>query len=80
MSPSLVPLFRRAITGSLDRIDIRGKGGVKLADAWEDGPITYLGLQVMGFPNLFTLVGPHTAQPSATSAFAAIYRWSGWPI
>jgi cation diffusion facilitator CzcD-associated flavoprotein CzcO len=48
-----------AITGSLDRIDIRGKAGVKLADAWEDGPITYLGLQVKGFPNLFTLVGPH---------------------
>jgi cation diffusion facilitator CzcD-associated flavoprotein CzcO len=47
------------ITGSLDRIDIRGKGGKSLKDAWEDGPVTYLGLQVAGFPNLFTLVGAH---------------------
>lgn len=48
-----------AVTGALDRIDIRGKGGVVLKDAWADGPATYLGLQVEGFPNLFTLVGAH---------------------
>jgi cyclohexanone monooxygenase len=48
-----------AITGGLDRIDIRGKRGASLADTWDDGPVTYLGLQVAGFPNLFTLVGPH---------------------
>jgi cyclohexanone monooxygenase len=48
-----------AVTGSLDRIDIRGKGGVALKDVWKDGPTTYLGLQIAGFPNLFTLVGAH---------------------
>ena len=48
-----------AITGALDRIDIRGVGGLKLKDKWRDGPRTYLGLQSVGFPNLFTLVGPH---------------------
>ena len=48
-----------AITGALDRIDIRGVGGLKLKDKWQDGPRTYLGLQSVGFPNLFTLVGPH---------------------
>ncbi len=47
------------ITGSLDLIDIRGKGGHSLKDVWEDGPVTYLGLQILGFPNLFTLVGAH---------------------
>ena len=47
------------VTGAIERIDIRGKGGVSLAETWDDGPITYLGLQVCGFPNLFTLVGPH---------------------
>ena len=47
------------VTGSLDRIDIRGKGGVRLNDQWADGPVTYLGLQVAGFPNFFTLVGAH---------------------
>lgn len=47
------------VTGSLDRIDIRGKEDRKLVDAWADGPSTYLGLQARGFPNFFTLVGPH---------------------
>lgn len=47
------------VTGSLDRIDIRGRGGQTLKDAWIDGPSTFLGLQARGFPNFFTLVGPH---------------------
>jgi (2,2,3-trimethyl-5-oxocyclopent-3-enyl)acetyl-CoA 1,5-monooxygenase len=48
-----------AVTGALDRIDIRGTGGRSLKDAWQDGPLTYLGLQSTAFPNFFTLVGPH---------------------
>jgi cation diffusion facilitator CzcD-associated flavoprotein CzcO len=47
-----------AMTGSLVRIDIEGAGGRKLADAWADGPRTFLGLQVAGFPNMFTITGP----------------------
>jgi len=47
-----------AMTGSLLRMDIRGTGGLRLADAWKDGPRTYLGLQIAGFPNLFTITGP----------------------
>lgn len=50
-----------AITGAFDRIDIEGAGGLKLRDKWHDGPITYLGIQVAGFPNLFTLAGPQGA-------------------
>ena len=50
-----------AITGGFDRIDIRGTGGERLKQKWADGPRTYLGLQVAGFPNLLTLVGPHNA-------------------
>ena len=50
-----------AITGAFDRIDIQGRGGKRLKDKWADGPQTYLGLQVEGFPNLLTLVGPHNA-------------------
>ena len=46
------------ITGSFDRIDIRGEGGVKLKDKWDEEVRTYLGIQVVGFPNMFTLVGP----------------------
>ncbi|MGI9423392.1 MAG: flavin-containing monooxygenase [Hyphomicrobiaceae bacterium] len=50
-----------AITGAFDRIDIRGRNSASLKDKWADGPQTYLGLQVAGFPNLLTLVGPHNA-------------------
>jgi cation diffusion facilitator CzcD-associated flavoprotein CzcO len=50
-----------AITGSFDRIDISGVDGLKLKDKWKGGPKTYLGVQVEGFPNLFMVMGPHTA-------------------
>ncbi|MGV9802172.1 flavin-containing monooxygenase [Mycobacterium sp. NPDC003449] len=47
-----------AMTGSFDNIDIKGRGGVKLADAWHDGPVTYLGFQTPDFPNLIMIGGP----------------------
>jgi len=50
-----------AITGAFDRIDIRGEDGQRLRDEWADGPATYLGLQVAGYPNLFSIVGPQNA-------------------
>ncbi len=54
-----------AMTGALLKIDIRGSGGVSLRDKWAEGPRTYLGLQVAGFPNLFTITGP--GSPSVLS-------------
>ena len=50
-----------AVTGALTRMDIRGENGIALKDKWADGPRTYLGLQIGGFPNLFTVVGAHNA-------------------
>jgi cation diffusion facilitator CzcD-associated flavoprotein CzcO len=50
-----------AITGAFDRIDFRGVGGARLKDKWRNGPETYLGLMVEGFPNMLMLMGPHTA-------------------
>ena len=47
-----------AMTGSLLRMGIMGRDGLSLNDAWAAGPRTYLGLQVPGFPNLFTITGP----------------------
>jgi cyclohexanone monooxygenase len=47
-----------AMTGALNAIDIRGRGGVRLKDQWRDGPRTYLGLAIAGFPNMFTVTGP----------------------
>lgn len=59
-----------AMTGALSRIDIRGRGGIGLAEFWAtQGPLSYLGLAVAGFPNLFTVQGP--GSPSAATNFVA---------
>jgi cation diffusion facilitator CzcD-associated flavoprotein CzcO len=50
-----------AITGSFDRIDIRGVDGQRLKERWKYGPETYLGVMVNGFPNMMMLIGPHMA-------------------
>jgi len=47
-----------AMTGALDRIDIGGRGGQRLRDAWAEGARTLLGVQTAGFPNFFTVTGP----------------------
>ena len=47
-----------AMTGALLRMNITGVGGQTLEEKWAEGPKTYLGLQVAGFPNLFTITGP----------------------
>jgi len=54
-----------AMTGTLFKIDIRGRGGRTLKDKWEAGPRTYLGLMAEGFPNLFMITGP--GSPSVLS-------------
>jgi cyclohexanone monooxygenase len=47
-----------AMTGALLAIDVRGRGGLSLSEAWRAGPATYLGLGVAGLPNLFIVAGP----------------------
>jgi len=47
-----------AMTGAIEKIDIIGRDGRRLRDAWSAGPVNYLGLGVHGFPNLFTVTGP----------------------
>ena len=54
-----------AMTGPLNAIDIRGRGGQLLRDKWAEGPRTYLGLTSAGFPNLFMITGPQS--PSVLS-------------
>jgi cyclohexanone monooxygenase len=47
-----------AMTGSILRVDITGRGGMTIQEKWSAGPRTYLGLTVPGFPNMFTVSGP----------------------
>ena len=54
-----------AMTGPLVSVDIRGVNGASLADKWEHGPSTYLGLMTTGFPNMFMITGPQS--PSVLS-------------
>ena len=44
----------------LSAIDVSGRNGLKLDDAWRDGAQAYLGMVTSGFPNLFMLYGPNT--------------------
>jgi cyclohexanone monooxygenase len=66
-----------AMTGSLLKIDIRGRDGLALKEAWSAGPRTYLGLNVAGFPNLFTISGP--GSPSVlTNMIVSIEQHVTW--
>lgn len=55
-----------AVTGPLMRLDLRGRGGLRIQDKWRDGPRNYLGLTMAGFPNLFNI-----ASAGSTSAFTS---------
>jgi cyclohexanone monooxygenase len=54
-----------AMTGSVAKIDIRGRNGQTLNQKWAEGPRTYLGVMSAGFPNLFIITGP--GSPSVLS-------------
>ena len=59
-----------AVTGPLLAMNITGKHGRQLKDAWADGPHSYLGLMTAGFPNLFTITGPSSPGVLANVIFA----------
>jgi len=56
-----------AMTGTLTRLDLRGREGLPIRHKWEAGPLNYLGLAIAGFPNLFNIAGP-----GSTSAFTNV--------
>ncbi len=48
------------VTDWLSHVDIRGRGGRKLIDDWQEGASAYYGIAVNGYPNMFLLLGPNT--------------------
>jgi len=56
-----------AMTGTLMRLDLRGRGGLPIQQKWRAGPLNYLGLTIAGFPDLFNIAGP-----GSTSAFTNV--------
>lgn len=68
-----------SMTGSILRMDIRGRDGQPLKEKWEDGKVvkTYLGLSVQNFPNFFMVTGPQS--PSVlTNMPSAIEQHVDW--
>ena len=64
-----------AITGAFDRIDLRGVDGVRLKDVWANGPQTYLGVFVKGFPNMLMAMGPHAGLSNYTRTAEYSVEW-----
>ena len=64
-----------AITGAFDHIDIRGVDGVRLKDVWANGPQTYLGVFVQGFPNMLMAMGPHAGLSNYTRTAEYSVEW-----
>lgn len=65
-----------ALTGSIDAINIRGRGSRLLKDVWrEEGLRTHLGVTVSGFPNLFMMVGPHTPAGNIAAVIQSQAEW-----
>jgi cation diffusion facilitator CzcD-associated flavoprotein CzcO len=54
-----------AMTGPLKALHLTGRDGRTLDREWQDGPHTYLGIAIAGFPNFFTITGPQS--PSVLS-------------
>ena len=69
-----------AMTGAIMAVHpITGRGGKSLSDVWANGPQTYLGLTVAGFPNLFMITGP--GSPSVLSNMAvSIEQHVDWVV
>ncbi|MGY8661707.1 alpha/beta hydrolase fold domain-containing protein [Bradyrhizobium sp. UFLA05-109] len=69
-----------AMTGAIRAVHpITGRGGKSLSDVWADGPQTYLGLTVAGFPNFFMITGP--GSPSVLSNMAvSIEQHVDWVV
>lgn len=66
-----------AMTGTLMKLDLQGRGGLRIQDKWEAGPRNYLGLMVAGFPNMFNVAGPGSTLPF-TNAIVCIEQHVNW--
>ncbi|MGR8948329.1 MAG: flavin-containing monooxygenase [Gammaproteobacteria bacterium] len=65
-------------TGALTHIDIRGKGGTVLRDAWADGIRSFMGLQVHGFPNMFMTMAPLSPAAAFCNVPTCIQQQIDW--
>ncbi len=65
-------------TGALTRIDIQGRGGRKLSEDWGRDIRTTMGLQVHGYPNLFTVGAPLAPAAALCNMTTCLQQQAGW--
>lgn len=63
------------VSGAYEAIDYEGENGLKLKEKWAEGPRTFLGLTVSGFPNMFTVLGPHHAAGNLPNSIESAVDW-----
>lgn len=68
-----------AMTGAMKEIEITTDSGADINQKWQDGPRTYLGLMVAGFPNLFMITGPQSPGVKSNMLFS-IEQHTNWII
>ena len=66
-----------AMTGTLTKLDLRGRGGMTIGQKWQAGPLNYLGIMVAGFPNMFHIAGPGSAA-AFTNVIKSIEHHVDW--
>jgi cyclohexanone monooxygenase len=64
-------------TGALTHLDMRGKNGLTMKQRWAEGPRTYLGITVDGFPNMFMISGPQTPFANIPPIIEGTVEWIG---
>jgi acetone monooxygenase len=65
-------------SGALTRIDIRGRGGRSLKDEWHRDIRTAMGLQVHGYPNLFTTGAPLAPSAALCNMTTCLQQQTEW--
>jgi acetone monooxygenase len=65
-------------TGGLTAIDIRGRNGVSLREEWKKEVRTTMGLQIHGYPNLFTTNAPYAPAAAFCNAPSCLQHQVQW--
>ena len=65
-------------TGSLARMNISGRGGRSLTEQWQQDIRSTLGLQVHGYPNLFTVAGPLAPAAALCNMTTCLQQQAEW--
>jgi cyclohexanone monooxygenase len=66
-----------AVDGNYLAMDLRGRGGRSINEAWAEGPASYLGTSTAGFPNMFMILGPNGPFTNLPPSIETQVDWIG---